>query len=47
VVEACLAKGLLILSAGQKTLRFVPPYTIGMEEIDTGLGILKSVLDAL
>jgi acetylornithine/N-succinyldiaminopimelate aminotransferase len=47
VVEACLQRGLLILSAGQKTLRFVPPYTIGMEEIDTGLGILKSVLDAL
>jgi acetylornithine/N-succinyldiaminopimelate aminotransferase len=36
--------GLLILSAGQKTLRFLPPYTISDGEIEQGLGILKELL---
>ncbi|GHU61410.1 acetylornithine aminotransferase [Spirochaetia bacterium] len=37
--------GLLMLSAGPKTLRFLPPYTIGDAEIEQGLGILKEILD--
>ncbi|WP_304221246.1 aspartate aminotransferase family protein [Gracilinema caldarium] len=47
VLEAALAKGLLLLSAGQKTLRLLPPYIISDAEIKEGLGILKSVLDNL
>lgn len=44
VVEQCLEKGLLILTA--KTLvRLLPPLTISFEEIDQGLAILKSVLE--
>jgi acetylornithine/N-succinyldiaminopimelate aminotransferase len=46
VLEACLSKGLLLLSAGANTLRFLPPYVITDAEIDEGLGILKTVLDA-
>ncbi|MDR3341670.1 MAG: aspartate aminotransferase family protein [Treponema sp.] len=46
MLEAALAKGLLILSAGPNTLRFLPPYTITDAEIDQGLGILKGVLDS-
>ncbi|MDR2362945.1 MAG: aspartate aminotransferase family protein [Spirochaetaceae bacterium] len=45
VLEACLAQGLLILSAGARTLRFLPPYTITNGEIDQGLGILRGVLN--
>jgi acetylornithine/N-succinyldiaminopimelate aminotransferase len=48
-LEAALAAaplGLLILSAGENTLRFLPPYTIGDGEIETGLEILKGVLDS-
>ncbi|MDR1306886.1 MAG: acetylornithine/succinylornithine family transaminase [Treponema sp.] len=41
------APGLLLLSAGERTLRFLPPYTITAGEIDRGLGILKTVLDTL
>ncbi|MDR3335221.1 MAG: aspartate aminotransferase family protein [Treponema sp.] len=44
VLEAALAKGLLILSAGPNTLRFLPPYTITDGEIDQGLGILRGIL---
>lgn len=44
VVERCLEKGLLILTA--KTLvRLLPPLTISYDEIDQGLAILKSVLE--
>ncbi|MDR3139412.1 MAG: aspartate aminotransferase family protein [Treponema sp.] len=46
VLEAALARGLLILSAGTHTLRFLPPYTISDEELDHGLGILKKILDS-
>jgi acetylornithine/N-succinyldiaminopimelate aminotransferase len=51
LLEAALAAGgsagpgLLILSAGPRTLRFLPPYIIGDAEIDWGLEILKAVLD--
>ncbi|MDR0587133.1 MAG: aspartate aminotransferase family protein [Treponema sp.] len=49
VLEACLAadpSGLLILSAGQKTLRLLPPYVISDGEIEQGLALLRTVLDA-
>jgi acetylornithine/N-succinyldiaminopimelate aminotransferase len=49
VLEKCVngtsAGRLLILSAGQKTLRFLPPYIITDAEINRGLDILKEVLD--
>ncbi|MDR0553207.1 MAG: acetylornithine/succinylornithine family transaminase [Treponema sp.] len=53
VLEACLAQagtagdkpGLLLLSAGAQTLRFLPPYTISGAELERGLEILKTVLN--
>jgi len=39
--------GLLLLSAGQKTLRLLPAYTILDSEIDQGLEILSELLDRL
>ncbi|MDR0526040.1 MAG: acetylornithine/succinylornithine family transaminase [Spirochaetaceae bacterium] len=45
ILEAAAAQGLLILSAGAHTLRFLPPYIITDEEIDLGLELLKKVLD--
>jgi acetylornithine/succinyldiaminopimelate/putrescine aminotransferase len=45
VLEACLEAGLLVLSAGQKTLRLLPPYVISDGEIERGLALLKTVLD--
>jgi acetylornithine/N-succinyldiaminopimelate aminotransferase len=46
ILEAAIARadGLLMLSAGPKTLRFLPPYIISDEEIDGGLKILKALL---
>ncbi|MHB9291932.1 acetylornithine/N-succinyldiaminopimelate aminotransferase [Hollandina sp. SP2] len=45
VLEKALAVGLLLLSAGTHTLRFLPPYTIKDAEIDQGLDLLRGVLD--
>lgn len=39
-----LEKGLLILSAGGNTIRFLPPLVITTDEIDKGLTILKEIL---
>jgi acetylornithine/succinyldiaminopimelate/putrescine aminotransferase len=44
VLEASLAQGLLILSAGTHTLRFLPPYIISDNEIKQALDILRLVL---
>jgi acetylornithine/N-succinyldiaminopimelate aminotransferase len=39
--------GLLILSAGQKVLRLLPPFIISDGEIEQGLALLKAVLDPM
>ena len=43
VAEACLKKGLLVLTAHHR-VRIVPPLTITKREMDEGLSILKEVL---
>ena len=42
--ENCAADGLLILTA-KNLLRIMPPLNITYDEIDKGLGVLKSVLE--
>ncbi len=44
LVEICMEKGLLLLGAGPKVLRFVPPLTVSEKEINQALGILKGAL---
>lgn len=41
-----LKNGLLTSTAGKNTLRIVPPLNISWEEINKGLGILKSTLES-
>lgn len=48
VQKLCLEEapvGLCITTAGPKTLRFLPPLVITQQEVDTGLSILKRVLE--
>jgi len=45
IAGACVANGLLILTAGADALRMLPPLNITYDEIDKGLKILKSVLE--
>jgi len=47
VVDACFAKGLLVLSAGSDVLRFVPPLVISKDEIEKAMAIVDEVLATL
>jgi predicted acetylornithine/succinylornithine family transaminase len=44
ITAACRAKGLLASVAGDKVVRFAPPYIVSREQLDEGVGILRSVL---
>ena len=45
IVQLCSEKGLLINCVGGTTLRFLPPLTVSIEEIDEALNILKQAFE--
>lgn len=47
IVTAARERGLLIITAGQNTLRFVPSLTISKEEIAKGISILEEAIDSV
>ena len=47
VVTDCLARGLIINCAAEKTLRFLPPLVITEADVDEMLSVLVPVLDGL
>lgn len=47
VEKKCMEEGMLIVGAGEKVLRFVPPLIITKEQINEGIGILRKSLKAL
>lgn len=44
IVAACRARGLLVLTAGDDVVRLAPPLTIGLEEADEALAVLRLTL---
>lgn len=44
VLHKCLEYGLLVLSCGENTVRFIPPLIVSKAEIDTALNIFSTVL---
>ena len=44
VVSACLEEGLVVGTAGERTLRLTPPLTITADELEHGLQILEEVI---
>ena len=44
IVLKCMEKGLLIINAGAKVIRFVPPLVITKADVDKAIAILKEVL---
>ena len=44
LVQICMQKGLLLIGAGPKVLRFVPPLNINQAEVDQALAILSEAL---
>ncbi|HPD57391.1 MAG TPA: acetylornithine transaminase [Smithellaceae bacterium] len=45
IVQKCMQQGLLINSAGGKTLRFVPPLIIAKKDVDQAMAILDKALE--
>ncbi len=45
IVQKCMQKGMLINSAGAKTLRFVPPLIINNKDVDQAISILDEVME--
>lgn len=45
IVTAARERGLLLITCGTNTLRFVPPLIISHSEIEEGLGILEQAMD--
>jgi acetylornithine aminotransferase len=46
IVKAARERGLLVITAGENTLRFVPSLVMSEEEIREGLGILEKAFEA-
>jgi acetylornithine/N-succinyldiaminopimelate aminotransferase len=44
IIQDCMDEGLLLISAGQTVIRFVPPLIVTKVEIDEAIEILQSVL---
>jgi predicted acetylornithine/succinylornithine family transaminase len=44
VVDACREAGVVVLSAGERVLRLVPPLTVSQPELEHGLAVLEEVL---
>jgi len=44
VVSAAFDRGVLVCTAGERTVRLTPPLTITAEELEQGLGVLKEVV---
>ena len=47
LIGLCMEQGLLLLNAGPRVLRFVPPLNISQTEINQGVAILKEALREL
>jgi acetylornithine/N-succinyldiaminopimelate aminotransferase len=47
VVKAAMAQGLLLVPAGPKVVRFVPPLIVTKEEIDRALSLVGTALTML
>ena len=45
IINNCIKKGLLIISAGSKTLRFVPPLIITNQDVDCAIKVLDEVME--
>jgi acetylornithine aminotransferase len=47
VVKAAMAKGLLLVPAGPKVIRFVPPLIVSAEEVDQAVQTLEDAIATL
>jgi len=46
VVSRCREGGLLVNLAGERTIRFAPPFIVSLAELDEGLAIFEAALSS-
>ncbi|MFK7802175.1 MAG: aspartate aminotransferase family protein [Anaerolineae bacterium] len=46
VINTCVKNGILVISAGPNTVRFIPPLIVGTEEIDMAVDAVAAALQA-
>ena len=46
VVKTCVDNGILVISAGPNTVRFIPPLIVGTDEIDMAVDAVAAALTA-
>jgi 4-aminobutyrate aminotransferase-like enzyme len=46
IVAACMERGLLVLTAGDNVVRFVPPLVVTEAEVDRAVEIVEAALKA-
>lgn len=44
IIQSCMDNGMLLVGAGDKVLRLLPPLTVTDDEIDRAIEILSEVL---
>ncbi|MEM4065029.1 MAG: aminotransferase class III-fold pyridoxal phosphate-dependent enzyme, partial [Candidatus Micrarchaeaceae archaeon] len=44
ILQYAFKKGLLLLPAGESTIRIIPPFTISEESLDEGLNVLEEAI---
>jgi acetylornithine/N-succinyldiaminopimelate aminotransferase len=44
VVQGCMARGVLVLTAGDRVVRFTPPLIITQTDVDRAVAVLDQVL---
>ncbi|MCE2503881.1 MAG: L-lysine 6-transaminase [Chlorobi bacterium] len=47
ILEGCLARGIMIIGAGERSIRFRPPLNLTREQVDEGIGTLRKVIGTL
>jgi 4-aminobutyrate aminotransferase len=47
IIHRCFEKGMLILTCGKSTIRFMPPLIISAAEVDLALGIFEETLSEM
>jgi acetylornithine aminotransferase/acetylornithine/N-succinyldiaminopimelate aminotransferase len=47
VVAACMERGLLVLTAGDAVVRFVPPLIVTEADVDRAVTIVEAALTAV
>jgi 4-aminobutyrate aminotransferase len=44
IVDRALRKGLLLLSCGDSSIRYIPPLVVTSEQVETGMDILEEAI---